>query len=108
MADLTLSNADSGKTLTLQPGQTLMLRLNENPTTGYRWSIASFDSQVLQLIDDRFDLPNTTGIGGGGQRIFTFRANQPGDATLHLSNRQAWEPEAAGQESFQVTVRVGP
>ena len=106
MSSMTFSNADNGKTLTLKPGQKITLRLNENPTTGYRWSTSAFNSQILQLIDDRFDLPDTSAMGGGGQRVLTFQANQLGQVTLNLKNRQEWEDEASALESFNLTLQV--
>jgi inhibitor of cysteine peptidase len=106
MSDMTLTNADNGKTLTLKPGQTLALRLAENPTTGYRWSIPALNSQVLQLIGDRFDPSGSSAIGSGGQRILTFQAQQPGQISLSLKNRREWEDEASAGESFTVTIQV--
>ncbi len=106
MSDNTLTNTDNGKTLTLKPGQTLTLRLAENPTTGYRWSIPALNSHVLQLIEDRFDPSGSTAIGSGGQRILTFQAQQPGQISLSLKNKREWEDEAAAGESFTIMVQV--
>jgi len=106
MSEVTLSQADSGTVLTLKRGQTLILRLDENATTGYRWSLPALDGEVLQLKSDDFNLPSNTGIGGGGQRVFSFQANNPGQVQLQLKN---WR-ESVGDEStikqFQVTVQV--
>ncbi len=106
MSDITLTNADTGKTLTLKPGQTLILQLAENPSTGYRWSVPALNSQVLQLTADRFNPSGTVAIGSGGQRILTFHAQQPGQISLSLKNRREWEDEAAAVESFTVMVQV--
>ncbi|UIE36792.1 protease inhibitor I42 family protein [Leptodesmis sichuanensis] len=106
MSDITLTNADNGKTLTLKPGQTLTLRLPENPTTGYRWSISSLNAQVLQLIDDRFESSSAAAIGGGGQRVLTFQAQQPGQISLSLNNRREWQDAASPLESFTVMIQV--
>ncbi len=106
MSEITLSNADQGKTLTLKPGQKIILRLAENPTTGYRWSLPNLTSQVLQLTSDRFEQPNTPAMGTGGQRILTFQAHQVGQVNLTLKNRREWENEASAVESFQITIQV--
>jgi inhibitor of cysteine peptidase len=104
MSEITLSNADNGKTLTLKPGQTLTLQLTENPTTGYRWSIAPFNDQLLKLTDDRFDLPKGSAMGGGGQRILTFKATRSGQINLTLNHKREWEESAV--ESFNLTIEV--
>lgn len=106
MSDITLTKADNGKTLTLKPGQTLTLRLPENPTTGYRWSISSLNVQVLQLTDDRFESSSSAAFGGGGQRVLTFQAQQPGQISLYLKNKREWEDAASALESFSVMIQV--
>ena len=106
MSDITLSNADNGNTLTLKPGEKITLRLNENPLTGYRWSTPVLNSQILQLIGDRFDVPNTDATGGSGQRILTFQANHLGQVSLNLKNKREWEDEASALESFNLTIQV--
>ncbi len=106
MSDITLTKADNGKTLTLKPGQTLILRLAENPTTGYRWSIPSLNAQVLQLTDDRFESSSSAAIGGGGQRVLTFQAQQPGQISLSLKSKREWEDQALALESFSVMIQV--
>jgi inhibitor of cysteine peptidase len=104
MSEITLSNADNGKTITLKPGQTLTLQLTENPTTGYRWSIVPFNDQLLKLSDDRFDLPNASGMGSGGQRILTFKATRTGQVNLTLNQKREWEDSAL--ESFNLTLEI--
>ncbi len=104
MSEIILSNADNGKTITVKPGQTIKLQLNENPTTGYRWSMAPFNTQRLQLTDDRFDLPKSSGMGGGGQRLLTFQATQVGQVNLNLNNKREWEDSAV--ESFNLTLEI--
>src|SRR6476620_4672331 len=90
MSELTLSQADSGTVLNLKRGQTLTLRLDENSTTGYRWSLSALDTEVLQLKSDDMNLGSNLGMGGGGQRVFTFQANNPGRVKLQLKNLREW------------------
>ncbi|MEG4008566.1 protease inhibitor I42 family protein [Microcoleus sp. Pol11C1] len=106
MSELTLSQADSGTVLTLKRGQTLTLRLDENSTTGYRWSLSALDTEVLQLKSDDINLGSNLGMGGGGQRVFTFQANNPGRVKLQLKNLREWVGEESTIEEFQVTVQV--
>ena len=106
MSEVTLSQADSGTVLTLKRGQTLILRLNENSTTGYRWSLPALDTEVLQLKSDEINLPSNPGIGGGTQRVFTFQANNPGRVKLQLKNLREWVGDESTIEEFQVSVQV--
>ncbi len=110
MSDYTVTNSDRGKTLTLKAGQSLTLRLNENPTTGYRWMIPVFDAQLIQLTDDRFEPTATASkpmmMGAGGQRILVLQANRPGTIQINLENKQSWDLESPSAESFDLTVKI--
>jgi inhibitor of cysteine peptidase len=106
MSEVTLSQADSGTVLTLKRGQTLILCLDENSTTGYRWSLPALDTEVLQLKSDEINLPSNPGIGSGRQRVFTFQANNPGRVKLQLKNLREWVGDESTIEEFQVSVQV--
>ena len=114
MSDYTVTNSDRGKAVTLKAGQSLTLRLNENPTTGYRWIIPMFDAQLIQLTDDRFEptvAENESGnkpmmMGAGGQRILVLQANGPGTIHLKLENKQSWDLKSPSAESFDLTVQI--
>jgi inhibitor of cysteine peptidase len=89
MRPVELAQEDSGRRRTLSVGEVLVIRLAENPTTGYRWQ-AEFDSGRLQASDDRFE-PSSDLPGAAGMRYLTFRALAPGETRLRLVNRRAWE-----------------
>ncbi|MEB3292390.1 MAG: protease inhibitor I42 family protein [Synechococcales bacterium] len=105
-AAVTLSQADSGKTVTLQQGQTLILQLDENPTTGYRWELPSLPATELQLMRDQFTSSNSGAMGAGGQRTLTFQAGNPGQVNLVLHNRRAWESVGQGVAQFNLTLKI--
>jgi predicted secreted protein len=41
MSTRVLTYQDCGQTIELRPGETAEIQLKENPSTGYRWSVAS-------------------------------------------------------------------
>ncbi|MBD2213003.1 protease inhibitor I42 family protein [Nostoc linckia FACHB-104] len=106
MSEVTLSKVNNGQVVTLKCRQILIVHLDENPTTGYRWSKPTLDTQVLQLKSDKFNLPSNAGIGSGGQHVFTFQANNPGHVKLQLKNLREWAGEQSNIEQFEVTVQV--
>ena len=104
--DLALDVAADGQTVTLAVGQGLRLRLAENPTTGYRWSVSSSGDLVLE--SDLF-APGGSAIGGGGTREFRWRAGAAGRHPLALVQCRAWEPIDKAIGRFALTVVVaGP
>ena len=106
MSVITLTQADQGKSITLQPGQTLVVKLPENPTTGFRWAIARNDEETLALRDSDYAPAAGVGVGGGGQRTFTFVARKPGSVILQFKNWREWEGDSFITERFGVTIDV--
>jgi len=105
-SDLELDGAADGQTVTLALGQGLRLRLAENPTTGYQWSVSG--SGGLSLESSVF-APVGAAAGGAGTREFQWRASSAGSHRLDLAQRRAWEPIDKALGQFALTVIVdGP
>ncbi|MFO1434779.1 MAG: protease inhibitor I42 family protein [Candidatus Competibacteraceae bacterium] len=107
MSVITLTQADQGKSITLQPGQTLVVELPENPTTGFRWAIARNDEETLALRKSDYKPAAGVGVGGGGRRTFTFIAKKPGSVVLQFKNWRKWEGDSSVTRRFGVIVDVG-
>jgi inhibitor of cysteine peptidase len=61
-----LTDADRTSMVSVPLSEEVVLELEENPTTGYRWTIESTDDSVRELASTYTPSP-TTGIGGGGR-----------------------------------------
>jgi inhibitor of cysteine peptidase len=85
-------------------GDTVTLRLPENATTGYVWSVVERGSG-LSLEDDRSVPGADTAAGAGGEHLFRLRAEQTGDWRVDFRLAREWESEAL--EEQHLTVRVG-
>jgi len=85
-------------------GAQLTVSLSERPTTGFRWQPVSTGEPALRLIGDRSQ--PATGLGAAGTRILQFEAAQPGEATIDLAYRRAWETDAAPARRFSLRVHV--
>jgi inhibitor of cysteine peptidase len=103
---VTLSDADAGKTITLHTGDTLVIHLDGNPTTGYNWDVSRVDVSVLQAQGDVQFTPDTSAIGSGGTVVLTFLAASTGQTTLQLAYHRSWVMDVAPLQTFTVTVVV--
>lgn len=87
METVTLTEADAGRAITVTPGQHVVLRLPENPTTGYRWSIP----MALEVAGDSYE-PGGAATGAAGQRVLTLVApGQPAQVELRLQRPHGGE-----------------
>jgi len=93
-------NAD-GSTVSLLPGQTLIIRLPENPTTGYRWAVDM--SGGMTLVSDDFS-PTGAGVGAGGTRTLEWTSPALGSQRITLALRRPWEAAEAAIRRFTVTI----
>lgn len=99
---LVIDQARNGGTVEVKAGEPFRVQLNENPTTGYRWYLASPADAALRVVEDTFDPAAPDKRGAGGMRHWTFTADRPAVVKLRFERKRAWEPQAA--ESFAVTV----
>jgi inhibitor of cysteine peptidase len=100
-----LKASDAGTRPRLDVGDRATLRLAENPTTGFRWTI-EFDDSRVRLVEDTFEGPGEP-AGAGGERVLVFEALRSGPAPLNLTNKRAWE-SAEPVDTFAVELDVQP
>jgi inhibitor of cysteine peptidase len=66
--NMILNEQDSGRTVKVNRGAMITIRLEENPTTGYLWTVEA--GSGLEKVEDQ----NEPGgrIGAGGVRVLQF------------------------------------
>lgn len=106
VSQLTITQADRDKTFTVRRGDAIAINLAENPTTGYRWALDKIDSQKLELQNSEFSISENAGIGGGGERSFTFRTKATGIARLLLKEWRPWSGDRSIIQRFNVTFEI--
>jgi inhibitor of cysteine peptidase len=106
-----LTPADFGKVVELHRGQTVMVELSANRTTGYTWvAVLGGDPVLVQQGPARYiasQSEDSKVVGAGGTEIFTFVANGVGEQQLDFEYRRPWEKnvEPARKQSYRVAVR---
>ena len=108
MPEIQITMSDRDRQIVVRPGDTLVISLDENLTTGYEWKVASVSSQIVELIDTRYLQKTRVALGGGGTREVRFRAKAPGQARVQLQLRRSWEPLDAAVDHFDVDVQIAP
>jgi inhibitor of cysteine peptidase len=105
-APLVLTEKDAGKTINLNIGDTLVVALDGNITTGYTWEMLPMDPAVLQQVGAAEATPDTTALGAGGKIALKFLAVKRGQAPLQLVYRRSFEQDVAPLNTFEVNVNV--
>jgi inhibitor of cysteine peptidase len=100
-----LSDVDQSSTVSVPLSEEVVLELEENPSTGYRWTFEATGESVKELASTY--IPSPTGvIGGGGHRIFRFLATRPGTTSIRAALRRTWEQPDRTIKQYAITVTV--
>jgi predicted secreted protein len=107
--EVQLTDADDGSSVKLALGGELIVALASNITTGFSWSVGEATADALELQGEPRYVPpgSTTAVAGAaGTQVFTFEAKSAATARLVLEYRRPFEPGAAPQQTFSVSVEI--
>jgi predicted secreted protein len=90
LPELELRDPVADAEVRIMVGARLVIRLTENPTTGFRWHYDLTAQGVVELLEDDY-VPNGNLPGSGGCRSFSFRGSRPGTMGIKFTLRRAWE-----------------
>src|SRR5438876_8124716 len=107
MNQLQLTKSDHGKSVSARVGDSAIITLDENQTTGYRWAIDKLDADLIEVQSSDYTLASGTAIGGGGIRRITLLLKKAGAARLELKLRREWERDSPGIDHFVIDFVIG-
>ena len=105
MKEIIITKIDHGKAFGVTLGSSIVIKLPENPSTGFRWKVIETNNEILRLIDSNFSLASDSGVGGGGTRTFILRTLKEGPTKFGLKLLQEWEPQSF-VDSFEIMIHV--
>ena len=105
---LDIQEKDSHIEAALQSGETLLVRVAGNPTTGYSWQIAGLsDPTILSLQGDIEYEPAKPGLlGAPGTFLIRVAGLREGQATLELAYRRPWEKDQPALRIVSIDIHV--
>ena len=95
---------DSNKTVTIKPGETFKVVLDENPTTGYNWTINV--TPGLSIVSDTYIPPQGGLMGAGGQHEWQVKATGAGDQQLTGVYKRSWEPTFGNETTYSLSIKI--
>ncbi len=108
MSEIIFQAEDNGRVAQIPIGRRFRIRLEENPTTGYKWSQPDFAADCLRLESDEYIRHEGAGVGGGGVREFGFIPIAECRTTIHLTKRRPWETGVTPGATFELSIVVTP
>jgi inhibitor of cysteine peptidase len=104
--EMVLTAKDNGSQAELEQGQALLVTLESNPTTGYRWEVSGSVEPALRQIGEAEFQPQSDLVGAPGVETLRFEAVGPGELTLKLVYHRPWEKGVEPLETFSVYVSI--
>jgi len=95
---------DSGTELNV--GDTLILILNGNPSTGYTWDVGFYVHPVVEPLGEPKYQPDSNLLGASGKYTFRFLAVGEGQATLRMIYHRPKDENMSVLKICDVTVTV--
>lgn len=108
-AGKTFTSANDGESINLKLNETIKIKLDSNPTTGYSWNLSDKTSTatISQLSSDyKTSSSDKEVVGAGGYDTITFKAIAKGNTTIILTYNKSWEEEVEPIETFKLNVTV--
>jgi inhibitor of cysteine peptidase len=107
-----LDEKSAGKTIVVKKGETVSIKLESNPTTGYNWRVGSVSTASVKqngkVEYSPSPLPPGSGplVGSGGHSVVKFDAISVGKATITLEYARPWEKNKVPAKTFTVILDV--
>ena len=104
-----LTEKNNGDSLNLKINDTVEIRLESNPTTGYSWILSdNVDNTVVSITSPEFiqSKEDKEIVGAGGYEIFTIKAISKGETSIILNYERPWEEEVEPLETFEITISI--
>jgi predicted secreted protein len=102
--------AKDGKTVTARVGDTVQVRLEGNPTTGYQWRAVSYSKSCPVSDPDGAYLPSAPQtIGSGGTYVFTIKPDllaKGGTFHFQFAYYRSWEDVSDAIKTFAFDLKV--
>jgi predicted secreted protein len=107
-----ITEKDNGGTVQVALGDTITLRLEAIPGTGYAWKVVRNEPGLLKLMGESFfepigrDAKKEPRVGAPENQVFRFTAQNRGTNTLELHYVRGWEEKKEPLKTMRVTVII--
>jgi inhibitor of cysteine peptidase len=109
LKEVKVTEKENGGTVSLVPGQELVVSLAVTTGTGYTWQTAAAPKGALKQVGEpKVERPNPSRPGAPARQVFRFVAEAAGEGKLDLQYRRPFEKNAKPARTFTLKVVVAP
>lgn len=98
------NQTDTNKAITVKPGETIKVLLDENPTTGYSWVFNV--TSGLAIATDKYQEPDSGLMGAGGVHEWQIKATGTGSQQVSAIYKRPWEPTFGNETAFVLDITI--
>ena len=100
--------ADNTGNIAAKVGDTFVIKLESNATTGYSWRLAELKTGTVEKVSNVYEPAKTQGrlVGSGGIEVWTFKAVSKGNVTITLEYVRPWEKDIPPIKTAKYSVSV--
>jgi inhibitor of cysteine peptidase len=104
VSTLFVNSTSNGQIISIPTGERVLVRLNENPTTGYIWNATP--SRGLTVVSDSYVAPNTALMGAPGYHEWFLSPTTFDTYTFKAVSIRPWEGVTNTDETFSLVIQV--
>ncbi len=107
--ELIVLDKDNDSQIRISLEDILVLKLDANPSTGYRWDIAGNNANLLKLEGEPIYEPQKSRdnfVGTPECQVFRFMPQQTGEDILELHYIRPWEKKTKPLKTFTITIQI--
>jgi inhibitor of cysteine peptidase len=104
---LELTESDSGKSIEIKLGTSIILHLNGQPSTGYTWIVDEVNSSILIQEGEPQYTASSNLRGAEEVMVWKFQSVGAGSTSLKLIYTRAFEKDQPPLKTFELAIEVG-
>ena len=105
-AGKTLTENDSGTSVTLKTGELFRVKLKAQMSTGYGWIVSKKSDTIVAEGKQEIETQQKDQTGGFDYVVMTFRAAKKGDGEMEFHYKRPWEKDAKPEKTWSARFKV--
>jgi predicted secreted protein len=101
---MNLDNKSNGKKIEANIGDTVVIRLKGNATTGYSWILQKYNEKLIKFIDMQYETENSNLMGAGGAWVAKFKVIKAGSSKIIFDYKRPWETKKTPLQNYIITL----